>query len=70
MFNLFEGRSVGTNIRGDEYAPSTLYKFPMIATWTFRVLFKFVVQNSRMKNLWVRGWACEAMFNRRRLGIG
>ena len=70
MFNLFEGRSARTNIGGDQYAPSILYKFPMIATWTFRVLFKFFVQNSRMKNLWVRGWACEAIFNRRRLGIG
>ena len=70
MFNLLECRSVGTNIGSDQCAPSTLYKFPMIATWTFRVLFKFVVQNSRKKNLWVRGWTCEAFFNRRRLGIG
>jgi len=55
MFNLFEDRSAGTNIGGGQYAPSILYKFPMIATWTFRVLSRFVVQKSRMKNLWVRG---------------
>lgn len=70
MFNLLECRSVATNIGGDQYAPSALYKFPMISTWTFRVLSRIVVQKSRMRNLWVRGWACEAIFNRRRLGIG